>query len=240
MAGAKFERQETGLVNAVKLAVRKADGPVNLKFKNDVSLSAIIDCYKFGGRAASGSEPLTDIIFEDINGKKHNISCKGTESASVAGGGVSGIMELQPELLPSFLTEALRKYKQLGYKKGDAIPDMYGEIGTRAKVSLLEGSKKTGGPIDFLYTGPMSVTSRLDGTNLHLNGNLATPREFAKKTLYLRIRKRRVDQTFDPTSKDRNGLPSIMGKSPSKGDTNRRIVVAKSIPSDALKIRVNR
>jgi hypothetical protein len=105
---------------------------------------------------------------------------------------------------------------------------------------LLEGSKSTGGPIHYLYTGPMTVTSRLDGTNLILNGKLATPKEFARKTLYLRIRKRRNDQTFDPTMKDRNGLPSIMGKSPSKGDANRRIVVAKSIPSNALKIRVNR
>ena len=240
MAGAKFERQETGLVNAITLAVKKADGPINLKFANGADLPAIVKCYKFTGRALSGSEPLTDIIFEDVNGKKHNISCKGTESASVAGGGVSGIMELQPELLPSFLTEALRKYKQLGYKKGDAIPDMYGEIGTTAKMFLLEGNKATGGPIHYLYTGPMTVTSRLDGTNLILNGKLATPKEFARKTLYLRIRKRRNDQTFDPTMKDRNGLPSIMGKSPSKGDANRRIVVAKRIPANALKIRVNR
>ena len=240
MAGAKFERQETGFVNAVNRAVRSAGGPINIVFKNGARLSGVKKAFKYVGRTSSGSEPLTDVCLETTDGKKHNLSMKGKDSPSIAGGGVAGINELEPELLPSFLTEALRKYKQLGYKKGDAIPDMYGEIGTRAKVSLLEGSKKTGGPIDFLYTGPMSVTSRLDGTNLHLNGNLATPREFAKKTLYLRIRKRRVDQTFDPTSKDRNGLPSIMGKSPSKGDTNRRIVVAKSIPSDALKIRVNR
>ena len=74
---------------------------------------------------------------------------KGKDSPSIAGGGVAGINELEPELLPSFLTEAVRKYKQLGYKKGDSIPDLYGEIGERAKISLLVGSKSTGGPIHF-------------------------------------------------------------------------------------------
>ena len=67
MAGAKFERQETGLVDAITSAVKKADGPVNLKFVNGASLPSIVKCYKFMGRTVSGSEPLTDIVFEDIN-----------------------------------------------------------------------------------------------------------------------------------------------------------------------------
>ena len=50
---------------------------------------------------------------------------KGKDSPSIAGGGVAGINELEPELLPSFLTEAVRKYKQLGYflydKKGGPL-----------------------------------------------------------------------------------------------------------------------
>ena len=53
MAGAKFERQETGLVNAITLAVRKADSPVNLKFANGFDLPAIVNCFKSTGRALS-------------------------------------------------------------------------------------------------------------------------------------------------------------------------------------------
>ena len=166
MAGAKFERQETGFVTAVTRAVRTAKGPINIIFKNGARLSGVKKAFKFGGRTSSGSEPLTDVVIETTDGKKHNLSMKGKDSPSIAGGGVAGINELEPELLPSFLTEAVRKYKQLGYKKGDSIPDLYGEIGERAKISLLVGSKSTGGPIHFLYTGPMDVSSRLDGTNL--------------------------------------------------------------------------
>ena len=240
MAGAKFERQETGLVNAVTRAVRSAGGPINIVFKNGARLSGVKKAFKYGGRTSSGSEPLTDVCIETTDGKKHNLSMKGKDAPSMAGGGVAGIMELEPELLPSFLTEAVRKYKQLGYKKGDSIPDLYGEIGEKAKISLLVGSKSTGGPIHFLYTGPMDVTSRLDGTNLTVNGNLFTPKEYAKKSLYLRIRKRREDQPFDPNLRDRQGFPAILGKSPSKGDSNRRIVISKSIPVNALSIRVNK
>ena len=86
-------------------------------------------------------------------------------------------------MLPSFLTEAVRKYKQLGYKKGDSIPDLYGEIGERAKISLLVESVSTV-LIHFLYTGPMNVSSRLDGTNLTVNGNLFTLKEFARNLCF--------------------------------------------------------
>jgi hypothetical protein len=86
----------------------------------------------------------------------------------------------------------------------------------------------------------MDVSSRLDGTNLTVNGNLFTPKEYAKKSLFLRIRKRREDQPFDPNLRDRQGFPAILGKSPSKGDSNRRIVISKRIPVNALSIRVNK
>jgi len=56
----------------------------------------------------------------------------------------------------------------------------------------------------------------------------------------LRIRKRREDQPFDPNLRDRQGFPAILGKSPSKGDSNRRIVISKRIPVNALSIRVNK
>ena len=41
MAGAKFERQETGFVTAVTRAVRTAKGPINIIFKNGARLSGV-------------------------------------------------------------------------------------------------------------------------------------------------------------------------------------------------------
>ena len=34
-----------------------------------------------------------------------------------------------------------------------------------------------------------------------------------------------MDQTFDPEASDKNGVPKIYGKSPSKGDSAGRLVV---------------
>ena len=43
--------------------------------------------------------------------------------------------------------------------------------------------------------------------------------------LFFRLRARRVDQTFDPDASDRNGIPRIYGRSPSRGDSVGRLVV---------------
>jgi hypothetical protein len=52
----------------------------------------------------------------------------------------------------------------------------------------------------------------------------------------LRLRKRREDQPFEPTKKDSKGLPLILGRSPSRGDSGRRIVTAKKPPKNALTV----
>ena len=43
--------------------------------------------------------------------------------------------------------------------------------------------------------------------------------------LFFRLRARRIDQTFDPEASDKNGIPKIYGKSPSKGDSAGRLVI---------------
>ena len=55
MAGAKFERQETGFVNAVNRAVRSAGGPINIVFKNGARLSGVKKAFKYGGRTSNRS-----------------------------------------------------------------------------------------------------------------------------------------------------------------------------------------
>ena len=54
--------------------------------------------------------------------------------------------------------------------------------------------------------------------------------------LYLRFRKRRNDQPFDSKSKDKDGYPLILGKSPTAGDKGRRIVIVAKPPSNAITV----
>ena len=70
MAGAKFERQETGFVDAISRAVRTAKGPII--FKNGARLSGV-KRVKYGGLTSSGSEPLTDVCLETTTARRQPI-----------------------------------------------------------------------------------------------------------------------------------------------------------------------
>ncbi len=52
----------------------------------------------------------TDIILNKADGKKVNISAKGTSAPSIAGGGLSGAKILLGKLIPNFLEAAEKWY----------------------------------------------------------------------------------------------------------------------------------
>jgi hypothetical protein len=102
---------------------------------------------------------------------------------------------------------------------------------------LVVGTTAMGGPIDFMYIGPMDVTHEQNDDTVKVNGSLYTSKYYAEnKDLYFRLRARRGDQTFDPEAKYGNDVPKIYGKSPSKGDTAGRLVITDSPSSKALLI----
>jgi hypothetical protein len=83
-----------------------------------------------------------------------------------------------------------------------------------------------GGPIDYMYIGPMEVTSKFINGTLEVNGKLIESKKYSDDhDLFFRLRARRIDQTFDPEASDKNGIPKIYSKSPSKGDSAGRLVI---------------
>jgi hypothetical protein len=77
-----------------------------------------------------------------------------------------------------------------------------------------------------MYIGPMDVKSSFKNGKLTINGKAIESNKYSdSKDLFFRLRARRVDQTFDPEASDKNGIPKIYGKSPSKGDSAGRLVV---------------
>ena len=98
-----------------------------------------------------------------------------------------------------------------------------------------------GGPIDFMYIGPMNVTGTYDPKKnlLPLNGDLIDATEYAKThDLYFRLRARREDQRFGPEAKDKEGTPKIYGVSPSRGDSAGRIVVTDKVSSKGVTVNL--
>lgn len=241
MAGASAERQETGVVDAVKSAIKKNKGNPITIVAGSTKITGVSGARKYTGRQSSGSEPYTDVIFDKKNGKAVNLSLKGEAAPSLAGGGLRGLEAIVPGLAGRFMKAALKKLLEMGIQKGDKVPDIYGKIGPATKEKIVVGTKAMGGPIDFMYIGGMDVRQKYDDKSHTLtftNATLTESKKYAKThDLYFRLRARREDQSFDPDA-EQGGIPKIYGKSPSRGDSAGRIVVTDKVPKNSTIVTV--
>lgn len=238
MAGASAERQENGFKKAVDEAVSKnKKNPITLD-AGGIRIKNVDGARKYTGRQASGSEPYTDIIVTCKNKKPVNLSLKGEAAPSLAGGGLKGLEAIVPGLAGRFMKAAYDQLIADGVKAGDKVPDIYGKIGPKTKEKIVVGTQAMGGPIDYMYIGPMNVVPTFKDGVLYLNGKLTESKEYAKThELYFRLRARREDQRFDPDAQQA-GIPKIYGRSPSRGDSAGRIVVTDSVPKNAKIVTV--
>ena len=237
MAGKSYERQERGLISTI-------NNDYNLKTirAGQVEIKDVISAHKVeNDQHCLKKEPFSDIELKIKGNISKNISAKGIKAASIAGGGLTGIKILLPDLIYHFLTQAEEYYLNSGFVPGQTgIPDIYGRINKEQQIILLTGSADIGGPIDYIYRGPMLVQAKFEDGALVLNGEFITPLEFAQREdIFIRLRRRRKDQPFVPGTLDRNGFPSIFGPSPTKGDNNRRIVMTEKLPLNPHIIAIN-
>jgi hypothetical protein len=243
MAGESAERQENGIVSSITTAVKtNKNNPITV-VAGKTKIAGVIKAYKFTGRQEGGSEPYIDVIFETIDKKKLGLSCKGKSAPSLAGGGLSGLELAVPGIAKKFMKAAFdHLFKKLKLNPGDKVPDVYGKIGATDKVKIVVGNVKMGGPIDYMFVGLMDVKTNYnkDKNELTFSDTEITPAKKYAETheLYFRLRARREDQRFDPTSIDKDGSPKIYGKSPSRGDSAGRIVVQDKVPSNAVIVNI--
>ena len=239
MAGTSAERQEMGVIEQITKQIKET-GPVNVK-AGSVIIKGITEAKKYDGRQVGGSEPYTDVQL--MAGKKcYNLSLKGEAAPSLAGGGLTGLELAVPGIAKKFMMAAYKHLtSKLKLETGDKIPDIYGQINPNDKIKIVVGNAAMGGPIDYMYIGPMTVTSsysKLTNT-ITLNGTFTEAKRYANThDLYFRLRARREDQRFDKAAKDNLGVPKIYGKSPSKGDSAGRIVVTDKTPSQAEIVKI--
>jgi hypothetical protein len=245
MAGESAERQENGVIQKINDAVKSnKKNPITLK-AGATMLEGVVGAEKYTGRQAGGSEPYTDVVIYVMKkGKKVGINCslKGESAPSLAGGGLKGLELAVPGIAKRFMQAAyaeLRNAKKL--KAGDKVPDVFGKISPANKLKIVIGNVAMGGPIDYMYIGPMSVSGTYDSKKnlLPLNGELTQAATYANThSLYFRLRARREDQRFDPNAKDKDGSPKIYGVSPSRGDSAGRIVVTDKVPTTGVIVNI--
>jgi hypothetical protein len=233
-----MEKQERDLVKYVTLAYEKL-GPHSIVSTSQTSfIENIIGAHKLEGHNELGKEHYTDLVFVTSEGRHINISAKGTTSPAIAGGGLVGALSIfkDKDLIRAFLENAEKWLLNNGFEEGDYIPDIYGQVNDSDKEMIILGTKEMGGPIDYLYIGPMDVEYAIDEKRkaLLLNGELIPAKLFAEKNdIFVRMRKRRKDQPFVPGVRDKKGYPLIVGRSPTKGDRGRRIAFVAGVPLTA-------
>lgn len=235
------ERQETGLINTINSAVESAGGSITLITKNE-NMPGVTKAEKISGTNRHGKEHYADIAIT-ANGKKLAVSAKGTTSPSIAGGGLAGILGVDKGIVKHALETAKSFYeKNYSHLEGKHIPDggipeLYVRIPHKFLLDILRGTPEMGGPIDYMYIGPMTVTSELTDNILRVDGSLTPIEEFANtvEDLFLRIRRRGTNQTLDLSNTDRSGYPSLFYAA---GEGHRRVVVVKKadIPKNAKPI----
>lgn len=235
-AGLNAERQENGFIQVLSQAIKDNGGkPVKL-IAGQTTIDGVTGAEKYMGRQEKGSEPYTDIVLTTTNGN-FNLSMKGPSAPSLAGGGLSGIQSIIPGIGENFFTMAYKNLIKNGYRTGDKIPDTVGKLNDKDKMLLVVGTKAMGGPIDYMYIGPMDVSHSQEGDTVKVNGRLYTSKYYAEnKDLYFRLRARRIDQTFDEDAEYNNGIKKIYSKSPSRGDSAGRLMITDKPSSKALQI----
>ena len=204
------------------------------------SIGGVSGANKMSKLSALGKEAYTDVQFNLINGETVNISAKGPTAPSLAGGGLLALQLLIPDIMERFLKSAVDALKAYG-NGAIGAPDIFGMISYEEALTVLRGNEAMGGPIDYMYQGPMDVKVMQGGPpkSVTLNGAFTSIEDYARShELYIRARKRRIDQPVDLTGKDAKGLPLLFGKSPSKGDSGRRIVVSEKPPRNALIVNI--
>lgn len=106
------------------------------------------------------------------------------------------------------------------------IPDIFVRVPDDYVESIMRGNEAMGGPIDYMYVGPMDAIGEVDNNNmLNLNGKFYTIEEYINKigNFYFRIRKRDIadNKTVQVAYDEKNtlGLPKLL-KNP---ETNKTI-----------------
>jgi len=118
------------------------------------------------------------------------------------------------------------------------LPDMFFKLGRKNIETLFAGTEEVGGPIDYIYKGPMDVSHEWypeERKLIFIDSKLYDIKSFIDSypNIYLRVRKRRIDQPFDPDLNHPILGKAIFGKGVISREGPARIVIADKISSKA-------
>lgn len=231
------ERQENGVIDSINKYHAMVAKPINVTGKSGTIIKNVIGASKNAGMNSFGKEPYVDVWIFLANGKRIGVSNKGTEAPSLFGGGLGGMLNIDPNYVKRVFNKALNaasKSDKFELNNPAKTKEIFIKITNKAflKKSLI-GTTQMGGPVDMMYIGKMDVKNKFDDKTNTLkfeNGTFYTIEEYLKAhpELYLRIRRRDSTQFFT-LEKDSNGIPYIF-----KNNANSRARLVTSSHTSSL------
>jgi hypothetical protein len=219
------ERQERGLIDAIN----SVEGTKNLEGANEVTIKDIVKAEKVPNPAKA--EAYADIKLVLTKGE-YLLSAKGLATPSIAGGGLTGIIQISKDLavfVQKFYEDAYKYYKKIfderedvdyntNLYKTDYFKDINREVPAASVLDMLRGNAAMGGPVDGYYIGPMDVKFTINNNTIKTNGDIISVEAFADKynKIYAHIKKRSGDYYFTDATQTINGytMPLIFTDKP--------------------------
>ena len=221
------ERQERGLIDAIN----SVEGIKTLVGKNGFEISNVIKAEKQPDPPRA--EAYADLrLIRDKGLDPYLLSAKGITTPSIAGGGLTGITQINDRLanfVADFYQDSYEYYKEIfdandeitydtNLYKTSYMRDVNRPVPVDLIDDMLRGNKAMGGPVDGYYIGPMEVTYEVEGNKIITNGDLIPLETFADKydKIFMHIKKRSGDYFFTDALQTVNGvtMPLIFTNKP--------------------------
>lgn len=231
------ERQEIGMLKIL-------NDPLYQNLVIDGIGCRIKGAQKKDGLNAYEKEPYADIVIKTMCDQEFGVSMKGGRAPSIAGGGLSGLKKIDPDLIDRVYSSVISYYKGMNYCDNDLIDaklinDLFFEIPIESVRTILTGTAEMGGPVHFLYIGNMDVSPRKEDERLFFNGNFYSIEDYLNKTnkIYVRVRKREIDDSNKFVLKfselNNEGYPVIL-KTYSSNKNSLRFVMTDTLPKNGI------
>ena len=220
------ERQERSLIDAIN----SVEGVKTLVGANGGSIPNVLKAEKQPDPPRA--EAYADLRLIREGEKPYLLSAKGIATPSIAGGGLTGITQINDELanfVADFYQDAYDYYKKImdstpeidyntNLYKTAYFKDINRAIPKDLVMDMLRGNETMGGPVDGYYIGPMDVQYEVNENKIITNGDIISLEKFAEKydKLYLHIKKRSGDYYFTDALQTVNGvtMPLIFTNKP--------------------------
>ena len=228
---------EQRLFDYINKAVRENKNQSVILNLGGTLFSEVTGIRSYTGSLYKTNRSYTDFVLDKRNTKGINISF----DSPVFSEDIQKLEIIVPGLRYKFIRAVMKKIKALKIEPGQEVPEIYGKLDTRHRDMLFRGTLALGGPVQYILNSlpnTFEYDYDEDTTTLTIPGNLVSITQYAKEyDVYLKLEPSYQDQKYDPNLQ-RGGMPSIYGKSETRGEAGNRIQILSQPDKNGIVVNI--